>query len=89
MCECDGFQALCRESVLNTHHLLKHFSEFSEVYAVPGDIATKGITFLEEAERLWDQEEKIASLTTLQGTLLLFEWYESLCDHTSLSFPLF
>jgi hypothetical protein len=66
---------------------LKHFSEFSEVYAVPGDVATRGVTFLEEAERLWDQEEKIVSLATLQGTLLLYEWYESLCDHILISSP--
>ncbi|KAL2010880.1 hypothetical protein VTN00DRAFT_3598 [Thermoascus crustaceus] len=53
-----------------------HFSEFSEAYAVPGDVMTKGADFLTEAERLWEQEEnKKTSLSVLQGTLLLYERY--------------
>lgn len=52
----------------------QHFSEFSEAYAVPGDVMTKGADFLTEAERLWEQEEnKKANISVLQGTLLLYE----------------
>lgn len=57
-----------------------HFSEFSEAYVVPGDIMTKGVDFLAEAERLRDAEEGGAvSLATLQGTLLLYERFVPVC----------
>ncbi|KAL1964571.1 hypothetical protein VTN77DRAFT_6868 [Rasamsonia byssochlamydoides] len=52
-----------------------HFSEFSEAYAVPGDVTTKGADFLREAERLWDDERDKVKLATLQGSLLLYERY--------------
>ncbi|KAL1855019.1 hypothetical protein Plec18170_004433 [Paecilomyces lecythidis] len=54
-----------------------HYSEFSEAYAVPGDVMTKGADYLNEAERLYeelDEREKV-SLATLQGTLLLYSKY--------------
>lgn len=58
----------------------QHFSEFSEAYVVPGDIMTKGVDFLAEAERLRDAEEGGAvSLATLQGTLLLYERFVPVC----------
>jgi hypothetical protein len=51
----------------------QHFSEFSEAYGVPGDVTTKGLDFLREAERLWDAEHDKVNLATLQGTLLLYD----------------
>lgn len=52
-----------------------YFSEFSEAYVVPGDIMTQGASFLAEAERLRDQETARIGLSSLQGTLLLYERY--------------
>lgn len=54
---------------------MQHFSEFSEAYVVPGDIMTKGADFLAEAERLRQQETARIGLSSLQGTLLLYERY--------------
>jgi hypothetical protein len=56
-----------------TDSLKKHFSEFSEAYAVPGDVTTKGADFLREAESLWDDERGEVKLATLQGALLLYD----------------
>ncbi|BDD60450.1 hypothetical protein MAP00_005578 [Monascus purpureus] len=65
-----------------------HFSEFSEAYVVPGDIMTKGVDFLAEAERLRDAEEGGAvSLATLQGTLLLYERY-SMSENDDLGYTM-
>ncbi|KAJ5496262.1 hypothetical protein N7463_008249 [Penicillium fimorum] len=52
-----------------------YFSEFSEVYVVPGDISSKGSDFLAEAERLRGEESSQPSLTGVQGTLLMYERY--------------
>lgn len=54
-----------------------HFSEFSEAYAIPGDVMTKGTDFLAEAERCLseiDNTNKL-DLASVQGTLLLYERY--------------
>ncbi|KAL4742988.1 fungal-specific transcription factor domain-containing protein [Aspergillus similis] len=55
-----------------------HFSDYSEAYAKPGDIMSKGGDFLAEAERLRETEPPRLSLTYIQGILLLHERY-SLC----------
>ncbi|PYH86897.1 C6 transcription factor [Aspergillus uvarum CBS 121591] len=52
-----------------------HFSDYSEAYVDPGDVVTKGVDFLAEAERLKDEEPMKLSLAYLQGTLLLYERY--------------
>lgn len=56
-----------------SHHLKQYFSEFAEAFGVPGDVTTKGHDFLREAERLWDTEQDKVNLSTLQGTLLLYD----------------
>ncbi|QKX64543.1 uncharacterized protein TRUGW13939_11718 [Talaromyces rugulosus] len=52
-----------------------HFSEYSEAYGDPGDVATKGQGFLHEAEKHYKQEADKLKLATLQGTLILYERY--------------
>ncbi|RAL11938.1 Zn(II)2Cys6 transcription factor [Aspergillus homomorphus CBS 101889] len=52
-----------------------HFSDYSEAYVDPGDVVTKGVDFLAEAERLREEEPMKLSLAYLQGTLLLYERY--------------
>ena len=59
--------------VLIVPALLKHYSDFSEAYVVPGDIMTKGADFLAEAEALREKENGRVCLASLQGTLLLYE----------------
>lgn len=54
---------------------IQYFSEFSEAYVVPGDISSKGIDFLAEAERLKEEKPVQPSLAALQGTLLMYERY--------------
>ncbi|KAJ9200450.1 transcriptional regulator family: Fungal Specific TF [Paecilomyces variotii] len=57
-----------------------HYSEFSEAYAVPGDVMTKGADYLREAERLYEEQKDKATLATLQGTLLLYSKYSLFGD---------
>ncbi|PYH43596.1 Zn(II)2Cys6 transcription factor [Aspergillus saccharolyticus JOP 1030-1] len=57
-----------------------HFSDYSEAYVAPGDIVTKGVDFLTEAERLREEEPLKLSLAYLQGTLLLYERYSMSCE---------
>ncbi|KAJ5632111.1 C6 transcription factor [Penicillium lividum] len=52
-----------------------YYSEFSEAYVVPGNIASKGCDFLAEAERLKELQSTQPSLVLLQGTLLMYERY--------------
>ncbi|CRG83501.1 Nitrogen assimilation transcription factor nirA [Talaromyces islandicus] len=52
-----------------------HFSEYSEAYGDPGDVATKGQRFLHEAEKHYHQEADKLKIATVQGTLILHERY--------------
>ncbi|KAF7618508.1 pathway-specific regulatory protein [Aspergillus flavus] len=56
-----------------------YYSQYSEAYVVPGDVASKGRNFLAEAERYLPshQLEKGGGvrLASLQGALLLYERY--------------
>ncbi|KAH8690074.1 putative C6 transcription factor [Talaromyces proteolyticus] len=52
-----------------------HFSEYSEAYGEPGDVTTKGQKFLQEAEWHYSHEADQLKLTTLQGTMILYERY--------------
>ncbi|EAW14949.1 transcription factor domain-containing protein [Aspergillus clavatus NRRL 1] len=56
-----------------------HYSQYSEAYAIPGDIKTKGSDFLAEAERLMPSYQlergRSVRLASLQATLLLYERY--------------
>lgn len=47
------------------------YSDFPEVFAVPGDAASKGANFFYEAERLWKAEEGRPSLANIQALALL------------------
>ncbi|GAM40038.1 hypothetical protein TCE0_034r12073 [Talaromyces pinophilus] len=58
--------------------LLAHacsYSEYSEAYGVPGDVTSKGAKFLKEAEKCLKQRGDDVSLSTLQGTMILYERY--------------
>ncbi|KAL3474810.1 fungal-specific transcription factor domain-containing protein [Aspergillus californicus] len=61
-----------------------HYSQYSEVYSVPGDVKTKGTDFLAEAEKhlQGNQFEKgsVIRLASLQATLLLYERYSMVGD---------
>ncbi|RHZ46923.1 transcription factor domain-containing protein [Aspergillus thermomutatus] len=56
-----------------------HYSQYSEAYAIPGDVTTKGSDFLAEAERHMHSYQlergKNVRLASLQATLLLYERY--------------
>ncbi|KAL4993504.1 fungal-specific transcription factor domain-containing protein [Aspergillus recurvatus] len=61
-----------------------HYSHYSEAYAVPGDVKTKGTDFLAEAERhlqnnLFEKGSTVR-LASLQATLLLYERYSMVGD---------
>ncbi|KAF9885695.1 hypothetical protein FE257_012677 [Aspergillus nanangensis] len=47
------------------------YSDFPEVFAVPGDAASRGQHFYAEAERLWKAEEGRVSLTNIQAVCLM------------------
>ncbi|KAL5364009.1 hypothetical protein BJX96DRAFT_127952 [Aspergillus floccosus] len=47
------------------------YSDFPEVFSIPGDATTKGQHFLAEAERLWRVEEGHISLTNIQAVCLM------------------
>ncbi|KAL5045865.1 hypothetical protein BDW71DRAFT_197894 [Aspergillus fruticulosus] len=61
-----------------------HYSHYSEAYAVPGDVKTKGTDFLAEAERHLQnnrfEKGSIVRLASLQATLLLYERYSMVGD---------
>ncbi|KAF7155930.1 hypothetical protein CNMCM6106_007842 [Aspergillus hiratsukae] len=56
-----------------------HYSQYSEAYAIPGDVKTKGSDFLAEAERHMHSYQlergRNVRLASLQATLLLYERY--------------
>ncbi|KAL4976891.1 hypothetical protein BDW66DRAFT_159327 [Aspergillus desertorum] len=61
-----------------------HYSHYSEAYAVPGDVKTKGTDFLAEAERHLQnhrfEKGSVVRLASLQATLLLYERYSMVGD---------
>ena len=58
--------------------LEQHFSEFSEAYAFPEDIMTKGGDFLAEAERFKEASHgQGVTHAMLQATILLLERFGS------------
>ena len=72
----DGHSEFCSAFLVNAVLANAcYFSEASEAYVVPGDIVSRGADFLAEAERLRDQETARIGLSSLQGTLLLYERY--------------
>ncbi|GIJ85165.1 hypothetical protein Asppvi_004021 [Aspergillus pseudoviridinutans] len=56
-----------------------HYSQYSDAYAIPGDVKTKGSDFLAEAERHMHSYQlergRNVRLASLQATLLLYERY--------------
>ncbi|EED19089.1 C6 transcription factor, putative [Talaromyces stipitatus ATCC 10500] len=54
--------------------LLSHAC-YSEAYGIPGDITSKGSKFLKEAEKCLEQRSDDVSLSSLQGTMILYERY--------------
>ncbi|KAL5343576.1 hypothetical protein BJX70DRAFT_393636 [Aspergillus crustosus] len=60
------------------------YSHYSEAYAVPGDVKTKGTDFLAEAEQhLKDarfEKGSVVRLASLQASLLLYERYSMVGD---------
>ncbi|GAB1200082.1 hypothetical protein APSETT444_009449 [Aspergillus pseudonomiae] len=47
------------------------YSDFPEVFAIPGDVASKGACFFNEAELLWKAEEGRPSLANIQALALM------------------
>ncbi|PLN86437.1 C6 transcription factor [Aspergillus taichungensis] len=48
------------------------YSDYPEAYAIPGDVASKGAHFYEEAKRLLEQEQGRITLPTVQGLGVLW-----------------
>ncbi|RAL03229.1 putative C6 transcription factor [Aspergillus ibericus CBS 121593] len=48
------------------------YSDYPEIYAIPGDPSSKGARFYEEAKRLLDKEEGRITLPTVQGLGVLW-----------------
>ncbi|KAE8146034.1 hypothetical protein BDV25DRAFT_133262 [Aspergillus avenaceus] len=47
------------------------YSDFPEVFATPGEVASKGLQFFNEAEALWKAEEGRSSLANIQALVLM------------------
>jgi hypothetical protein len=47
------------------------YSDFPEVFAIPGDVTSKGTQFFNEAEALWKAEEGHPSLANIQALALM------------------
>lgn len=47
------------------------YSDFPEVFAIPGDVSSKGAHFFNEAELLWKAEEGRPSLANIQALALM------------------
>ncbi|PKY01065.1 C6 transcription factor [Aspergillus campestris IBT 28561] len=48
------------------------YSDYPEAYAIPGDVASKGAHFFDEAKRLLEREEGRITLPTVQGLGVLW-----------------
>ena len=51
------------------------YTDVPEVFATLDDSSTRAVHFVEEAKRLWELEEGSATLTNLQGLIMLIVWY--------------
>lgn len=51
------------------------YSDFPEVFAIPGDVSSKGAHFFNEAELLWKAEEGRPSLANIQALALMSHVY--------------
>ncbi|KAI9368826.1 fungal-specific transcription factor domain-containing protein [Aspergillus egyptiacus] len=47
------------------------YSDYPEVYAIPGDVTSRGLDFFEEAEERWKAEEGRPSLANVQALALM------------------
>lgn len=63
------FSPICAQTDVH----LQNYSEYSEAYDIPGDITSKGARFLKEAEMFLERRKDDLSLSTLQGTMILYE----------------
>ncbi|KAF7586010.1 hypothetical protein BBP40_009716 [Aspergillus hancockii] len=52
------------------------YSDFPEIFAIPGDVTTKGVPFFNEAEALWKAEEGRPSLANIQALALISHMLE-------------
>lgn len=54
---------------------LQYYSDYEEVFTVPGDMLSRGDQFFDEARRLFEageDEGDCPSLPTIQGLMILF-----------------
>lgn len=54
---------------------MQYYSDYEEVFTVPGDMLTRGDQFFDEARRLFEageDEGDSPSLPTIQGLMILF-----------------
>ncbi|KAB8073485.1 hypothetical protein BDV29DRAFT_191736 [Aspergillus leporis] len=57
------------------------YSDFPEVFAIPGDVTSKGTQFFNEAEALWKAEEGHPSLANIQALALMSHMQMSMVSH--------
>ena len=50
------------------------YSDYPECFTIPGDMASRGAHFYDEASRLLEKEAGRVSLPTLQGIATLKSW---------------